>query len=113
MTARLTSQMLVSALLRRTQAEGGMATILHKGESISGTIVVQLLERGANRGFFERLTNLSGTLELVPCGPQETDQQYEIMAYISRRVDVDPDIWLVELDIASGHHLAAQVLCQS
>lgn len=111
MSDRLTSQMLVSALLRRAQAEGGSAMVLHRGESTSGTIVLQLLERGENRGFFERITALNGTVSLVPCGPRDLDQLTENSLYIERRIRVDPDIWVIELDVAGGEQLAAQLLC--
>jgi hypothetical protein len=111
MSDRLTSQMLVSALIRSVQAQGGNAMVLHKGESMSGTIVVQIVERGQNLGFFERITTLSGTVELIRCGPQAADQPSEISQYIERRVRVDPDIWLLELDIAEGQRLAAEMLC--
>ncbi len=111
MSDRLTSQLLVSALVRRVQAEGGSAMILHKGEAMSGSIVVQLLDRGVNLGFFERIANLSGVLDLVPCGPKDLAQDAEMSEYIARRTAVDPDIWFVELDTALGHQLAAQLLC--
>lgn len=111
MSARLTSELLVGALRRRVQAEGGMATVLHKGESLSGTIVVQIVDRGENIGFFERITGLDGTVQLTPCGPQNSVQQSEIYQYIERRSRVDPDIWVLELDIADGERFAADVLC--
>ncbi len=111
MSARLTSTMLVGALVRQAQAQGGGAMILHKGEAMSGTIVVQLLERGVNLGFFERIMTLDGTYELAPCGPRNLDQDIEMSDYISRRTAIDPDMWVLELDIAAGHQLAAQLLC--
>jgi len=111
MTERLTSAMLVGALVRSAQAQGGTAMILHKGETLSGTIVVQIVERGRSQGFFERITTLNGTVELSPCGPRNTGQDQENSQYIERRVRVDPDMWIVELDVADGYQLAAQLLC--
>ena len=111
MSTRLTSQLLVSALIRRAQAAGGSAMVLHRGEAESGTIVVQLLDRGVNLGFFERLTSLSGALELVPCGPAPTSPESEISHYIERRTARDPDMWFVELDTVLGQQLAAEILC--
>lgn len=111
MSARLTSQLLVGALVRRAQAAGGGAMILHKGEPVSGAIVVQLLDRGVNLGLFERIADLSGRLELVPCGPPKTSPESEVSHYIARRTAVDPDIWFVELDTVLGQQLAAEILC--
>jgi len=111
MSARLTSQMLVGALVRRTQAAGGGAMVLHKGEPVSGTIVVQLLDRGVNLGLFERISSLSGGLDLFPCGPARGRPDTDFSQYIERRVTTDPDIWFVELDTVSGQQLAAEILC--
>lgn len=111
MSNRLTSQFLVQALLRKVQAESGMGMVLHKGEVNSGTIVVQLIERGQTIGLFERITSLDGTVALSPCGPRDLSQDTEITQYIDRRTRVDPDIWFVELDVADGERLAASVLC--
>jgi len=113
MTARLTSQTLIGALVRRVQAAGGTAMILHKGESIAGTILVQLLDRGANLGLVERVTGLSGRTELVPSGPRNDGQDTDISSYIERRIRIDPDIWIVELDVAEGQQLAADILCSA
>ncbi|HZV18603.1 MAG TPA: DUF1491 family protein [Sphingobium sp.] len=111
MSPRLTSQLLVGALVRRTQAAGGNAMVLHKGEPMSGAIVVQLLERGVNRGLFERMASLSGALELHPCGPPPDRPDADFAQYIERRTATDPDIWFVELDTVSGQQLAAEILC--
>lgn len=111
MNARLTSQLLVGALVRRAQVAGGGAMILHKGEPVSGAIVVQLLDRGVNLGLFERIADLSGQLALVPCGPPASSPPSDISQYIARRSAVDPDIWFVELDTVLGQQLAAEILC--
>lgn len=107
---RLTSQLLVQALMRSAQSAGGMAMVLHKGEQLSGAIVVQIMERGQNLGLFERVTDLDGRVTLMAVGPLSGCEPSEINQYIERRSRVDPDIWFVELDIPDGQRLAADVL---
>jgi hypothetical protein len=111
MSERLTSQMLVSALLRLVQSRSGVAMVLQRGEPDSGAIVVQIVERGRNIGFFERIMSLDGTIMLTRSGPVETAEVAEIDQYIERRRRADPDIWIVELDVAEGQRLAAELLC--
>ncbi len=111
MSGRLTSQLLVSALIRRAQAVGGFGTVLHKGEAMSGAIVVQLLERGENIGFFERLTDFEGHAQLISTGPAKSSDPNVLTQYLERRTGSDPDIWFVELDVPLGEQLAAEVLC--
>jgi len=84
---------------------------LHKGELLSGAIVVQLVNKGETIGLFERITTLDGVLTLSPCGPADLTQASEISQYIERRVRIDPDIWFIELDVADGKRLAAECLC--
>lgn len=108
---RLTSQLLVQALLRSAQSAGGMAMVLHRGEQMSGVIIVQIMERGQNLGLFERVTALDGSTNLMAVGPAIGCEPSEINQYIERRTRVDPDIWFIELDIADGQRLAAKLLC--
>ncbi len=109
--ARLTSQMLVGALLRRVDGAGGFAMIIQKGDPIGGVIMIQAMEKGQFRGFFERMTDLSGKQSMVACGPAVDSQDTEKSDYISRRRRSDPDLWLVELDVAEAERFAADTLC--
>ncbi len=111
--ARLDTQTLVSALIRRVQNAGGFATVVHKGDASGGIILVQLLDRGRFGTLLERLTDLDGHQTMVPCWPGNEVQPSEISNYISRRKRSDPDLWLVELDIADGERFAAETLCTS
>jgi hypothetical protein len=103
--------MLVGALIRRTQAAGGFATILRKGDAISGVILLQTMLRGSETGLFERIPDLDGGYRLVPCAAQYWGDSQAVAHYIERRVRSDRDIWLVELDIADAEQFAAQSLC--
>ena len=108
MKPRLVSSILVTALLRRAEAEGGFGTVIAKGDATAGAIAVILTERGRNPRYFER--------HLQPDGDyawQETQQPLDspasLAALIERRRRVDPDLWIVELDIASTERFAAEM----
>jgi hypothetical protein len=108
---RLTSAMLVGALRRRVSAAGGFATILAKGDEISGVILVQAMEKGAFAGLFERVPNLHGTYALMRCGPSRDDGPDALESYIVRRRRSDPDLWIVELDVPEAERFAAETIC--
>lgn len=110
MNERLTAQVLVSALVRRAQGDGGFAVIVRRGDMISGTILVQTLEKGKETGLFERISDYAGGYRLVPCGPPDGDRE-AIASYIARRTRSDPDLWIVELDIAEAERFAAETIC--
>lgn len=109
--ARLTSAMLVGALLRRVTAAGGFGTILLKGDPTSGVILVQTLERGRETGLLERVSNFRGSHALMRCGPTPEEGPQAFASYMERRRRSDPDLWLVELDIADAERFAAETIC--
>jgi hypothetical protein len=74
-------------------------------------ILVQCLDRGRKSGLFERVPNLAGGYALTPCGPQGADDSATAEAYLARRLRADPDLWLIELDIASAERFAAETIC--
>ncbi|QGP80315.1 DUF1491 family protein [Sphingobium sp. CAP-1] len=103
--------MLVGALRRRVTAAGGFATILVKGDEISGVILVQTLEKGLESGLFERVPNLDGGYALMRCGPAPTEGLEAMAQYIARRRRSDPDLWIIELDIPEAERFAVETIC--
>jgi hypothetical protein len=105
---RLASSLLVGALLRRAEAEGGFGTVLAKGDATAGAIAVILTERGANPRLFERMLQPDGGY-----GWQESIRGIAddrgLDALIERHRRFDPDLWIVELDIASPDRFAAEM----
>lgn len=102
MSARLPAHIEVSALIRRVQAEGGFAMVMAKGEADAGTILLVFCENGANERAYERMPDLDGerrwqlARRLDPVDPAAFAQ------WLERRRKQDPDLWIVELDIADG-----------
>ncbi|WP_019054482.1 DUF1491 family protein [Sphingobium xenophagum] len=109
--ARLTSAILVNALVRRTNAGGGFATIIVKGDETSGVILVQALEKGKETGLFERVSNFAGGYALMRCGPSPEDGPEALATYVARRRRSDPDLWIIELDIPEAERFAAETIC--
>ena len=102
MTPRLPAHLEVSGLLRLVAAAGGFAAVLHKGEREAGTIVVVCAENGANRRVFERMPSVEGDRKWVLSQAEATGDKQFIDDYLARRQAQDPDLWIIELDIANG-----------
>ncbi len=108
---RLATHILVGALIRQVQEAGGFATVLHRGDPVSGVILIQCLERGKPTGLFERVADLKGGYRLERCGPAADADATATDEYVARRRRSDPDLWLMELDVAQAERLAAITLC--
>jgi hypothetical protein len=102
---RLPAHLEVSGLIRQTQSAGGFAAVLAKGESEAGTILIVLTENGRNARVYERMPQLDGTRKWHSAKQQNLDNKEEFQEYLDRRKYQDPDVWIVELDIADGERL--------
>jgi hypothetical protein len=105
-SARLTSQVLVSSLIRRAEAEGGFGAVLARGDATAGAVLLILAERGTRNRLLERLLQPDGHYAWQESGPSAADEG-EFAAWLARRRRTDPDLWLVELDVADAEGLAA------
>jgi len=112
MSGRLPSGLLVSALLRRVNDAGGLATLLARGDAQAGAILVIAREKGVNPRAWERGIGSAGSAELLPVGPQIFDNEEEITGYWQRRRARDPDLWVIELDIAQAERFAAETIAE-
>lgn len=102
MDARLPAHIEVSGLVRQVSAAGGFAAVLCKGEREAGTILVVLTENGKDSRAYERMPQLDGT-RAWHCSKRQIAESAEDFAnYLERRASQDPDLWLIELDIADG-----------
>jgi len=108
MDARLPAHLEVASLIRRVQAEGGFATVLHKGERDAGTILVVLAENGANFRLYERMPQLDGSRQWTLSRTQDPENKSDFQDYLDRRAAQDSDTWILELDIADGERFIAQ-----
>lgn len=106
MAPRLAAGMLVSALIRRVEQVGGSAMVLAKGDATAGALLIQLAERGVPGPLLERRLDLDGRYLWSPTGPDDADQRGD---YLQRRRRNDPDLWIVELDVAGGLALVEEV----
>lgn len=103
--ARLPAALEVSGLLRRTQAAGGFAMVLHKGERDGGTILVVIVDNQGLGSLYERMPQSDGSRKWTEVKRQSFDSKHEFDDYLARRSAQDPDVWIIELTIADGERL--------
>ena len=105
MSGRLPSGMLATALLRRVNDAGGFGMVLAKGDAQGGAILVIALERGATPKLLERGLGPDGRTILIDSTPAD-----DLDGYWRRRRARDPDLWVIEVDIAGAERFAAETI---
>ncbi|MDE2619434.1 MAG: DUF1491 family protein [Sphingomonadales bacterium] len=96
---RLPTQLEVSGLIRQVQAAGGFAMVLAKGEPDAGAILLVLTENGINNRALERMPSPRGDRVWTVARRESADAPEDFAAWLARRQEQDPDLWIVELDI--------------
>lgn len=113
MTARLASGILVQALMRRVQGAGGNAAVLAHGDDTAGAILLIIAERGETvRLLTRRLDSAGGYVwddSPLPVIRDESGRA-ELSELVDRARRRDPDLWVVELDIADAQRFADELI---
>lgn len=95
---------MISAIKRMAEAQGDFATVLKKGDAVSGAILLIGQIRGANPTLFERYPSFEGQTNwqvLDFTGQNDSS----VTHYWQKRCSNDPDLWVLELDVVSAARL--------
>ena len=105
---RLPPRLEVPGLLRRAEAQGGFATVLNKGDPEGGAMLLVVTSRGRHVACLERILSIGGAYEWRTTGPPESAESAEVASFLAKRRQFDPDLWLIELDIAEPERFIAE-----
>ena len=104
---RLSTDIWVSALIRRAEQAGAFATVLRKGDPRWGAVLIKVMNRraGSARLYAEALR---GEGERVWMQPVDSEDEAALDAYVERARRIDPDIWAMEIDDLHGRHFLTE-----
>jgi hypothetical protein len=101
----LTTEIWVSAHLRRCAIDGLGATMVKKGDPDAGAVLVKLyLGRIEGCRVMTRVTGPDGEPAWMPALGGGLVPEPEADAYIARQTGRDPDLWVIEVDDPKGRH---------
>lgn len=81
--------------------------VIAKGERDAGTVLIVHVYRGEGAVLFERMPQLDGTRPFIATKTQDPENPNDFSDYLDRRRRQDPDIWIVEVDIADAERFIA------
>jgi len=109
MDARLPAHLEVSGLIRIIEAQGGFASVIARGEKDAGTVLILTMQRGENAVLFERMPQFDGSRPYIVVKQEVPENKQEFSEYIEKRRRQDPDIWILEADIADAERFIASL----
>jgi hypothetical protein len=103
----LSTDIWVSALIRRAEMAGAFGVVARKGDARAGAVLVKVLNRtdGTAR-LYSEATRMDGVR--VWMRPQPSEAEPDLDRYIERAVRVDPDVWVVEIEDKQGRHFLTE-----
>ena len=110
MSERLPAGIEVAALIRRVQSEGGFASVLHKGDVDRGTISLLIAERGEMRTVLERRMAADFTYKWTEVPSSVAEDGSDWREWLQKASQIDPDCWVLELDIADAQRFIAETI---
>ena len=108
MTERLPASVEASALIRRAEAAGDFAMVLRKGDEDRGALLLVIGRRGRHVACLERILSLDHGYRWQIVGPGADTGSDEVAEFLAKRQRIDPDSWLIELDVAQPERFIAE-----
>lgn len=94
-----------SALIRNAEQNGAFAAVIRKGDPDAGACLVKVRTLDGNAVLYRPVRNMNGERVWWPKGPLS---EAEIDDFINRRIDDDPDLWVLEIEDRHGRHFLTE-----
>jgi hypothetical protein len=97
---RIKAGLWVKMALRMGQSDGRFAAVLKHGDEDAGGVLVVLRGRHGLSVLSQIRTSEGEAAWLRATGPEPVDQE-TADAYVARQVKFDPDLWVLEFEVAN------------
>ena len=103
----LSTDLWVSALIRRAELAGAFATVARKGDPRAGTVIVKAFDTSNRRArLYSEAFGPDG--ERLWMQPVESEFESELDDYLQRQIRYDPDLWIIEIEDREGRHFITE-----
>ena len=109
---RVRSEIWVRAYLRRCEVAGVPAVVVRRGDEDAGAIFVSInCLNGTVRLYGPAPAGLESSRSdrrWIACLGEVPVQAAEADRYLTRETNIDPDIWIIEIEERGGRHLLVE-----
>jgi hypothetical protein len=106
--SQIKAEIWVQALLRRAQVAGAMGGVLKRGDSDAGAVLLRVARLDGTAQLYVAARDFEGhRIWMRPLGADPVPEA-DIDAYCRRRLDDDPDLWVVEIEDREGRHFLTE-----
>ena len=103
----LSTDLWVSALIRRAELSGAFATVARRGDARAGTVIVKAFDTSTRRArLYSEAFGPDG--ERLWMQPVQSEVESELDEYLQRQMGYDPDLWIVEIEDREGRHFITE-----
>jgi hypothetical protein len=103
----LSTDVWVSALIRRAELGGAFAVVVRKGDPRAGAVLVKTLDRRSGSArLYSEAAGADGERRWMR--PARGEQETDLDAYVERALRIDPDLWVVEIEDADGRRFLTE-----
>jgi len=107
----LSSDLWVSALIRRAEIGGANAVVVRRGDTRAGTVIVKVYNTATRQArLYTEASGADGDRLWIQ--PVVSDIESELDAYIQRQIGYDPDLWIVEIEDRNGRHFITEAVAK-
>ncbi|MEO1037907.1 MAG: DUF1491 family protein [Pseudomonadota bacterium] len=106
--AELKTRMWVEALRWRAEGAGASVYVAHRGDADAGAVVVKVSLLDGTAQLYTPTRTLEGERCWVAPLGEEPLVEARADAYANRRLEDDPDLWVIEIEDRYGRHFLTE-----
>jgi len=110
MIPRVTAELWIKAHIRRCGALAIPAMVVRRGDDQAGAIIIKINHLGPGCMVLAPANTMEGGRQWRRATGDDLVAEAEADAYIARQLNMDPDIWVLEIEDREGRHLVDDIV---
>lgn len=107
---RVTAELWIKAHIRRCNAQAIPAMVVRRGDDQAGALIIKVNHLGPGCMVLAPANSMDGSRQWRRAMGDDLVLEAEADAYIERQLNMDPDIWVLEIEDRLGRHLVDDIV---